>query len=361
MIEFVVMSVLYHHRFMLDYAEQQRNKVWREIEQVPPWERRIGIMGLGVLGGDVAAKLVGLGFNVVGWSRGPKELPKVTCFHGADGFVPFLNRSEILVCLLPLTRETENILDARAFAALPKGAALIEKLRQSSKDSLEHLIQVIPETTGLHQAMLTEICLENVEGSNEELFLKSLDNDLTDVRVAAASILAQSDKVNPSKLFKKLHETDVSKTNIIDALAGQAEHLKPEQIIINALKLDKTHAELLLRLADRSEQPLDLDVLRIDPATIESPSIKIMLLRYLTTVDQSEVASLISKFLTDENRTVVIEALKALKNLQVKFDASVLLPFVESLSEVEQEMALEILQAQADADLVGDKLDQLIA
>ena len=54
MTEFVLMSVLYHHRFMLDYAEQRRNKVWREIDQVPPWDRRVGIMGLGVLGGDVA-------------------------------------------------------------------------------------------------------------------------------------------------------------------------------------------------------------------------------------------------------------------------------------------------------------------
>ena len=71
-----------------------------------------------------------------------------------------------------------------------KAVALIAKLRQSSKDSLEHLIQVIPETSGLHQAMLTEICLENVEGSTEELFLKNLDSDATDIRSATASILS---------------------------------------------------------------------------------------------------------------------------------------------------------------------------
>jgi len=125
MTEFVIMSVLYHHRFMLDYAAQARAHQWREIDQVPAWERRVGIMGLGVLGGDAAEALVGLRFDVAGWSGGPKDLPGVTSFHGADGFLPFLNRSDILVCLLPLTPETTDILDAHAFAALPKGAALI--------------------------------------------------------------------------------------------------------------------------------------------------------------------------------------------------------------------------------------------
>ena len=125
MTEFVLMSVLYHHRFMLDYAEQRRNKVWREIDQVPPWDRRVGIMGLGVLGGDVVEKLVALSFDVAGWSRSPKDLPGVAGFHGPGGFIPFLNRSDILVCLLPLTAETTGILDARAFAALPEGAALV--------------------------------------------------------------------------------------------------------------------------------------------------------------------------------------------------------------------------------------------
>jgi glyoxylate/hydroxypyruvate reductase A len=125
MTEFVVMSVIYHHRFMLDYAAQARAHVWREIDQVPAWDRRVGIMGLGVLGGDAAEKLVSFGFDVAGWSGSPKNLPGVTSFHGAEGFLPFLNRSDILVCLLPLTPQTTDILDARAFAALPEGASLV--------------------------------------------------------------------------------------------------------------------------------------------------------------------------------------------------------------------------------------------
>ena len=233
-----------------------------------------------------------------------------------------------------------------------KGVALVKKLRQSSKDSLEHLIHIIPETSGVHQAMLTEICLENAEGSSEELFLKSLDSDATKIRSTAASILSKSAQINPSKLFKKLHESDVSKTEVIDILAFQRERLKPEQIITNALKLDKSHAEQLLKLAPDSVVPLDLDVLHIEPDSIGSPSVKILLLRYFGQVDQAPVAQQIAKFLRDENKTVVIEALKAFKSLPVKFDASVLLPFIESMSEVEREMAIEVLKAQADAKLV---------
>ena len=233
-----------------------------------------------------------------------------------------------------------------------KGVALVEKLRQSSRDSLEHLIQVIPETSGVHQAMLTEICLENAQGTNEELFLNSLENDATKIRSAAASILSKSAQINPSKLFKKLHESDVSKTEVIDILAFQRERLKPEQIITNALKLDKTHAEQLLKLASDSVVPLDLEVLHIEPESIGSPSVKIMLLRYFGQVDQAPVAQQIAKFLGDENKTVVIEALKAFKSLPVKFDASVLLPYIESMTEVEHEMAIQVLKAQADAELV---------
>ena len=98
--------------------------------------------------------------------------------------------------------------------------------------------------------------------------------------------------------------------------------------------------------------PLDLSVLHLDPNSIASPSIKIMLLRYFSQVEQAEVAQQIARFLTDDNKTIVIEALKALKNLPVKFDASVLLPFIESMSEVEREMAIEVLHVQADAELV---------
>jgi glyoxylate/hydroxypyruvate reductase A len=125
MVEFVVMSVLYHHRFMLDYAAQQRGKVWRELEQIATSARRVGILGLGVLGTACAEKLAGFGFRVAGWSRGPKDVADVESFHGADGLEPFLNRTDILVCLLPLTPETDGLVNVRTLGALPRGAAFV--------------------------------------------------------------------------------------------------------------------------------------------------------------------------------------------------------------------------------------------
>lgn len=129
MTEYVLLHVLRYHRRVPELEELQRQRRWVELDYPLPWERKVGIMGLGVLGGDAATKLAGLGFDVAGWSRSPKRLSNVTCFHGPDGLAPFLARSEILVCLLPLTAETAGILDARCFAALPRGAAVINAAR----------------------------------------------------------------------------------------------------------------------------------------------------------------------------------------------------------------------------------------
>ena len=82
---------------------------------------RVGVMGLGVLGRDAAAKLHALGFQVAGWSRTPKKLEAIDCFAGDAELAPFLNRSEILVCLLPVTEHTRGILDRSLFDQLAKG------------------------------------------------------------------------------------------------------------------------------------------------------------------------------------------------------------------------------------------------
>ncbi len=129
MSEFVVMSALAHHRFMLDYAQQARAEVWEEISQISTASRRVGIMGLGVLGRHAAEKLALFGFPVAGWSRSPKDVPGVACYHGQDGLKPFLAECDILVCLLPLTAETRGILNAETLAAMPKGAAVINVAR----------------------------------------------------------------------------------------------------------------------------------------------------------------------------------------------------------------------------------------
>ncbi|ANK80174.1 MAG: glyoxylate/hydroxypyruvate reductase A [Rhizobiales bacterium NRL2] len=123
--EWVVMHVLMHHRRHREYDRLQKAHEWRELPQPHAGERRVGVMGLGELGGDAAKHLGLLGFDVAGWSRTPKAIDGVTGFHGGVGLKDFLARTEILVCLLPLTPATEGIVDAALLSGLPRGATFI--------------------------------------------------------------------------------------------------------------------------------------------------------------------------------------------------------------------------------------------
>ena len=129
MSEYVLTQVLRIHRQDFAYRAQQSARVWRELPQPNAFERRVGVLGLGELGSDAARKLAVLGFKVAGWSRRERRLPGMDSFHGPDGLIALARRSDILVCLLPLTRETTGILDARLFAAMPKGGAIVNAAR----------------------------------------------------------------------------------------------------------------------------------------------------------------------------------------------------------------------------------------
>jgi len=129
MSEYVLTQVLRLHRQDFAYRAQQREHVWRELPQPNAFERRVGVLGLGELGSDAARKLAVLGFSVGGWSRSERRLPGIVSFHGPEGLMALARRSEIVVCLLPLTRETTGILDAKLFAAMPKGAAIVNAAR----------------------------------------------------------------------------------------------------------------------------------------------------------------------------------------------------------------------------------------
>ena len=129
MSEYVLLAVLRHHRQDAGYRALQAARVWQELPAPDTEATRIGILGLGMLGGDAARKLAALGFRVAGWSRTPKSLPGIETFAGDGALMPFLARTDILVCLLPLTPATEGILNARTLAALPRGAYLINAAR----------------------------------------------------------------------------------------------------------------------------------------------------------------------------------------------------------------------------------------
>lgn len=129
MAEYVSMSTLALHRDLPLYAARQRSGVWKADPVLLCSERTVGVMGLGQLGQASIAKLVPLGFRVLGWSRSRAEIDGATCFAGEDEFDAFLAQCDILVFLLPLTDETRGMLCRDFFARMKPGASLINVAR----------------------------------------------------------------------------------------------------------------------------------------------------------------------------------------------------------------------------------------
>ena len=124
MTEYVVLHVLMHHRQELYLRDCQRGKLWAPKSQWPAGAISVGIMGLGTLGTGAAQALRHLGFRVSGWSRSPRQIDGVECFDGAAQLDPFLRQTNILVCLLPLTPDTRQILNRELFAKLDRSSPL---------------------------------------------------------------------------------------------------------------------------------------------------------------------------------------------------------------------------------------------
>ena len=100
--------------------------IWRD-DVIPPMaqDRRIGILGLGALGSACATALAQVGFAVSGWSKHQKAIAGIDCFSGDEGIAQVLGQAEILVLLLPLTADTENLMNGARFALMPKGSYLL--------------------------------------------------------------------------------------------------------------------------------------------------------------------------------------------------------------------------------------------
>jgi len=124
MVEWNVAHALRYHLGLDDHIINPQQQ-W--MPKTPPLaeERTICILGLGALGASVGKALLGLGFNVVGWSRGPKQIEGIRSFHGDDGLDHALAQAEILILLLPDTPATENTLNQTRLAQLPRGAFII--------------------------------------------------------------------------------------------------------------------------------------------------------------------------------------------------------------------------------------------
>lgn len=125
MCEYASFAVLSLHRDMLRYRQQQTDKHWQAHRLLPASKRRVGVMGLGLQARQILATLQPYGFALSGWARSRHDIPGVECFAGAEQLPAFLGQCDILLCVLPLTEQTEGILDRQLFQHLPKGAALV--------------------------------------------------------------------------------------------------------------------------------------------------------------------------------------------------------------------------------------------
>ncbi len=129
MAEYVCHAVIRHFRELDAYEADMRGGRWGYRRPRLRSEFTVGVMGLGVLGERVARALAHFEFPVLGWSRSPKQVPGVRAFHGAEQFDGFLAASRVLVNLLPLTPETENLLNRATLSRLPAGAYLVNVAR----------------------------------------------------------------------------------------------------------------------------------------------------------------------------------------------------------------------------------------
>ncbi len=132
--EYATLAVLALHRDLPAYIAAKTQAQWQALPITQAADRRIGVLGLGSLGQAVIERLAPFGFPISGWSRTPKTISGVTCFHGDAQFDAFLAQTDLLICMLPLTPQTTGILNATTFAKLPHGASLVHMGRGGHLD-----------------------------------------------------------------------------------------------------------------------------------------------------------------------------------------------------------------------------------
>ncbi len=127
--EYILGAVINIQRNFVQYLRQQDADKWQPHNHLLAKDLQIGVMGLGKLGRPVAHQLAQLGYNVSGWSGSPKELSDIRTFAGKKQLSSFLDGIQILICLLPLTEETKDILDLKLFKQLDNNAWIINVAR----------------------------------------------------------------------------------------------------------------------------------------------------------------------------------------------------------------------------------------
>ena len=160
MSEHIVLQVLLHHRQQRRLDANQKAGNWDPFPQHAASALRVGVMGLGVLGSDAACKLSRLGFPTAGWSRTRKSIPGVECFAGQSELDSFLARTDVLICLLPATAETDGILNRK----------LIQKLSRKGPLSAPVLINAGRGRQQVDDDILTALDAGDLHGASLDVF-----------------------------------------------------------------------------------------------------------------------------------------------------------------------------------------------
>lgn len=134
MSNYLLAAVLNHHKRLLDYLPLQQRREWGYSDE-PERGIQVGILGMGALGKDIARKLLHLGFPVAGYSQSRKDVAGVRSYAGEEELPAFLNKVNVLICLLPLTPETRDFLNLSLFRQCRPGTFLINVARG------EHLVE----------------------------------------------------------------------------------------------------------------------------------------------------------------------------------------------------------------------------
>ena len=218
MSDYVVSQVTMHQRLFTRFQRDQRARRWVQLYPPPSWDTSVGIMGMGVLGQDAVKHLKVFGYPLRSWSRTPKAIEDVEGFAGPDEFEAFLAGTDILVNLLPLTPETQGILNYETFAKLRRtrldgGPVLINAARGGHQRDADIARALQDGTLGAASLDVFE-----VEPLPQDSPLWGLDNCYITPHIAAAS----SEETGVAYFSKAIRdfEAGLPLPNVVDVARG---------------------------------------------------------------------------------------------------------------------------------------------